>query len=124
MGSILVLLWLRHYLRTRRLRYTLLHPSALLATLAFAITIGIYAAERLAAEHPPAVVLARQTVRSGPGDHYIELSEVEPGVKLRVLGPSGAAADMPPGQPAELWRQVRYSQDGIGWIRASSLLLL
>jgi hypothetical protein len=140
-GSILVLMWMRFYLRTRRLRKTLLHPAAIIASAAFVITCGLYAAERLAESHPPAVLLERQTVRSGPGDHYLELAEIESGMKLRILGPiadstttavstlgssetmSGANAPAAP-KPGEPWRQVRYSQDGIGWVRASSLLLL
>jgi tetratricopeptide (TPR) repeat protein len=131
-GSILALLWLRSYVRTRRLRKTLLHPAALIAAVGFSITCGLYVIERMAASRPPAVCLERETVRSGPGDHFLELAQVDAGMKLRVMGepvsgeanPTGAAGTgLMQGATAQ-WRQVRFSQDGIGWVRDSSLLLL
>ncbi|OFZ53081.1 MAG: hypothetical protein A2428_02550 [Bdellovibrionales bacterium RIFOXYC1_FULL_54_43] len=151
---ILALIWLRSYLKIRELRKTLLQPAALFGLLGVAITGSLYGAQRLAEIHPPSVCLEGESIRSGPGSHFIELAQVEPGMKLRLLGPSSEAAGgsdaagvapaatlaqasptavASPGASAEspkpvsqpvLWVQVRYSPDGIGWIRASSLLLL
>jgi hypothetical protein len=121
-GTIMLILWLKTYLRTRRLRKTLLTPAALCASVGFLITLGLYAVERLAEAHPPAVCIERQAVRSGPGDHFLELARLEAGTKLRVLGPTANAEA--PGTEPQAWRQIRFSQDGIGWVRVSSLLLL
>jgi len=77
--------------------------------------------------YPIAVCLEKEIVRSGPGNHFIELSQAEAGTKLRILGPQISAA---PGGSAsssnelELWHQVRYSQNGVGWVKTSGLLLL
>jgi tetratricopeptide (TPR) repeat protein len=123
LGSITLILWLQAYLRTRRLRKTLLQPAAVCTFVGFLITIGLYSVERMAEAHPPAACIERQVVRSGPGDRFLELSQLEAGSKLRVLGPI-ANAEAAPGVVPEGWRQIRFSQEGIGWIRVSSLLLL
>jgi tetratricopeptide (TPR) repeat protein len=113
LGLVVMALWLRAYLKTRNLRRTLLQPAGFIGLLGFAITSGLYFAERLANSHPPAFAIERQVVRSGPGDQFAQLGQVDAGMKLRLLGPTDGD-----------WRQVRYSQDGIGWIKLSSLLLL
>jgi hypothetical protein len=123
LGSITLILWLQAYLRTRRLRKTLLQPAAICTFVGFLITIGLYSVERMAESHPPAVAVDHQVVRSGPGDRFLELSQIEPGMKLRVLGPV-ADSEAQAGGSSEAWRQIRFSQDGIGWVRVSSLLLL
>ncbi|MBC7693370.1 MAG: hypothetical protein H7222_16515 [Methylotenera sp.] len=89
--------------------------------------IGHYAATR----HPGAWVQVADVIRSGPGSQFLELSRVEPGVKLRVSdsepreNPNPKAGEKP---GEELWMQVRFSEpketEGIGWIKVSSLLLL
>jgi hypothetical protein len=124
LGSITMILWLQAYLRTRRLRKTILQPAAVCTFIGFLITIGLYSVERMAEAHPPAVCIERQVVRSGPGDRFLELSQLEAGTKLRVLGPAATAEGAPVGANPEWWRQIRYSQEGIGWVRVSSLLLL
>lgn len=69
--------------------------------------------------HPAAFPVEHQTLRSGPGDQFLELTQVEAGTKLRLLGSA-------PGSNGDtgLWYQVRFSEDRIGWIKASSLLIL
>ena len=133
LGLILSMIWIRRYLKTRDIKRTLLHPGSLFILAGFTVTATLYAAQRFSEIHPPAVCLDRETVRSGPGEHFLELAQVEAGSKLRLLGPtaegsanSGSGAPAPAASPAtsELWRQIRYSTDGIGWVRASSLLLL
>ncbi|MGK5082228.1 SH3 domain-containing protein [Bdellovibrionota bacterium FG-1] len=113
LGLLVALLWLRTYLRTRKLKEALLQPAGFIALLGFALTGGLYLAQRYAHAHPPTYVLEQVFVRSGPGDQFVQLSQLEAGVKLRRMGPE-----------QEGWSQVRYSQDGIGWVRSSSLLLL
>lgn len=139
-GFILVLIWLRTYAKTRDFTRTILQPVGYFAVLGFAITLGLYAMGRYAEGHPPAVLTEREVVRSGPGDRYLELGRAEAGTKVRLLGPTSeeaaeapapaaspvslpVASDPTPSTP-HLWRQVRFSEDGIGWVRASSLLLL
>lgn len=120
MGIIVTLLWARAYSNTRSIRKAFLEPAGLLGLLGFALTVGIYGLQQWTAVSPPAVSLSRQTIRSGPGDHYLELGQLESGTKIRLLGPSSAAQ----GNEKEIWRQVRFSEEGIGWVRATSILPL
>lgn len=60
---------------------------------------------------PAAFTVERQQIRSGPGDHFLELSQVEAGVTLRLMGPQ-----------SEGWKQVRFSSDQIGWIKGAAIL--
>jgi tetratricopeptide (TPR) repeat protein len=119
LGLLLALIWLRSYLKTRNLRQTFLHTTSLIGAFAFLLASCVFAAEKFSLAHPPAVAIERQVVRSGPGDQFLELSQLEVGEKIRVLGEASSS-----GNGAESWRQVRFSPNGIGWVRASSLLLL
>lgn len=136
MGLILSLLWIRAYLATRSLRKTFLNSAAFIAVLSFSITLGVYGIQRWAESSPPAICLEKDSVRSGPGAQYMELARIEAGSKVRLLGSSAADALTHPepsgGAPtqlglennSEIWKQVRYSSESVGWIRASSLLTL
>jgi hypothetical protein len=163
-GFVIALFWIRSYLKSRRIRQTLMKPAGIMGIGALAITAGLYGVERVAGMNPAAVCLDRQSIRSGPGDQYVELSQCESGMKIRLLGPTAelqsaptlapvmdavaaSASPLPSGGPSptsssgsspalgtaavdptpatpQLWRQVRYSSDGIGWVHASGLLLL
>ncbi|MGK5090158.1 hypothetical protein WDW86_21625 [Bdellovibrionota bacterium FG-2] len=116
-GLCLVLLWLRGYLKTRSIRRTFLTPSGFVASLGMLITLGLYAAQRITESHPPAVCFEQTAVRSGPADSFLELSKIEAGTKVRSLGPTATTLE-------DLWRQIKYSDGGIGWVRASNILLL
>jgi tetratricopeptide (TPR) repeat protein len=120
LGLIVAGLWLRAYWRTRSLKRTLLQPSGFVGLIGFAITLSLYGAERLAEAHPPAYAIEHLVIRSGPGAQFAELGQLEAGVKLRMLGPEEIVKV---GDQQQSWKQVRYSQDGIGWIQTSSLLL-
>lgn len=120
------LFWIRSYLKTRRLRETLLKPAGWIGVSALFITLGLYGIERWANLNPVAICLEHTIVRSGPGDTYFEVIQVEAGTKLRALGPTSESL-LPaanPTTPGTIWRQIRYSADGIGWVKASNILLL
>lgn len=121
---LLVLFWIRAYRGTRRLKDALLSPAPVTGSLALAIVAIIYLVEIQANAHAPAIAVERQSVRSGPGLSYNELAQLEAGTKVRLLGesPTGTAPDGSP--TSEPWLQVRYTQDGIGWVRALSLIKL
>lgn len=127
LGVIVALFWMRAYLKSRRLRSTLLHPAALLASVTLLIVGSLYWIERTAAAHAPAISLTKQTLRSGPGSTFIDLGSIESGTKVRLLGPSAEEkppTDATPGKTPDLWLQVRFSQEGIGWLRAADLFAL
>lgn len=116
---ILILFWIRSYRKTRSLRITLLKPTGVLGILALLITASLYGIQRWSDTHPPVVLLEKQTLRSGPGENYLELARFEAGVKLRMTGESAQAED------GGNWQQVRFSEEGdVAWVRESSLLLL
>jgi hypothetical protein len=126
MGLLTAFLGIRTYRKNRTLKKLLFQPAILFGMIAFVFAISLHAARRFSEEHPPAICLVRETVRSGPGSHFLELSQVDVGVKLRLTAEQPQEATSASTEQPEqgLWRQVRYSQDGIGWVRASSLLLL
>ncbi|OFZ70322.1 MAG: hypothetical protein A3K03_03895 [Bdellovibrionales bacterium RIFOXYD1_FULL_44_7] len=114
---VLTLLWIRSYYKSRSLKRTLLQPAGLLGLLALAITASLYLIQRLNASSPPAVAVTAESIRSGPGEQFIELTRIEPGMKIRLLEKSAKSGD-------EAWQQIRYSKSSIGWIKESSLLPL
>jgi|GEM_PF-804439 len=85
----------------------------LLATTQFAGLLGT---------RPAAISLNRQTVKTGPGERFLELTQVETGTQVRLTGIS-VIEKIENGQ-STLWYQVRLSQDGIGWIREADFLFL
>ena len=122
LGLIVILLWIRAYLATRNIKQAILNPAGLLGMLGFAITVSMYAMERWSEASPPAVCLKKEIIRSGPGDQYMQLAQAEAGSKVRLL--ELTSSDVSPNSAVELWRQIRFSHDGIGWVRSASLLAL
>jgi tetratricopeptide (TPR) repeat protein len=125
LGVIVLALWIQAYWKTRDLKHAIIQPSGIIGLFCFFITLGIYGIQRWADEHPPAICLNHLVIRSGPGNHFLELSQLNAGTKVRLLGPSAPEAIQGSNSPqSEVWKQIRYSAEGIGWIPASSLLTL
>ena len=129
LGLIVVLLWIRAYVKTRNLKKMIFQPAGIIGLVGLVITICMYGIQRWAEAYPPVVCLEKQAIRSGPGAHYAELAQIDGGSKLRLLGPSAQDSalntlESTPGNSQEIWRQVRYSEDGVGWVKAAGLLTL
>ncbi len=122
LGLITTLVWIRVYYKTRDFKKTILHPTALLALAGCIASASVYGLQRLTHSSPPAICIQRESIRSGPGEHYLELVQIEEGVKVRLLGPSMKTTQ--PHSSDELWHQIRYSEEGIGWMKNSSILAL
>jgi len=123
LGAILLILavfWIRTYWKNRDLKQTLLRPAALIGALALALVGGLYWTETLASSRSPAIALSRQPIRSGPGESYVELSAVDAGTKVRLLGTASSGDS----QGSEAWLQIRFSSDGIGWVKAKDFLVI
>jgi hypothetical protein len=120
---ILALFWIRTYRKSRNLKETLMRPAAMVGAIALLLVAGLYWTETLASSRSPAIALSRQIVRSGPGDGYVELAQVDAGTKVRVLD-SAVSNESHGGAAPEKWLQVRYSQDGIGWVRTGGFLVI
>jgi hypothetical protein len=112
------LLWIRAYLKTRNIMKTLLKPSGWFGAFALSIAFAFYGVYRAGTQFPPAVILTQQTLRSGPGMNYPEITNIESGIKIRLLG-AGVAVN-----ENELWQKIRYKSEQVGWIPLSSLLPL
>lgn len=68
---------------------------------------------------PAAIPFERVVVRSGPGEKFIEMSQIDAGTKIRLRGPTAADSG------GRKWRQIRYGEDGqVGWVTESSLVPL
>lgn len=115
------------FARSRSWKRALASPVGIAAISALSATLLLQAALAWGAAQG-GMVIERTVIRSGPGPQFVELARAEPGLKLRALGPvqrPSAASGDPSANHEQLWRQVRFSADGgIGWIPASSLLLL
>ncbi len=116
----LILLWTKAYSKSRNVRRTVTEPAGVISLVGLLICAGMYVAQRLAESHPPAVALEREIIRSGPGERFSELSRLEAGIKIRLLGTR--TADSTPA--SETWVQIRYSPDAIGWVRDKVILEL
>lgn len=122
---ILMILWTRSYGLTRNLKKTFLQPAGCICAFGLVFTASLYGLERTAKNHPAAVCLEHQVVRSGPGEQYLEVGQVEVGTKLRLLGPSSSdILSSEASQTSGLWYQTRFLPGTIGWVRASKVLAL
>jgi|GEM_PF-3026774 len=66
-------------------------------------------------------VLSEETVlRSGPGESFVSLSTLAPG----VIVPVEMAREAKKGAPAERWLQIRHTQGALGWIPERTCLPL
>lgn len=108
-------LCLRIYLKTRSLRATFCSPTGVAIALILTLVVSLVGTQKYASLNPPAFALEKQTVRSGPGEQFLELSQLEPGMRIRVTGHGGSN---------DSWAQIRYTPEKFGWVPSSSLLLL
>jgi hypothetical protein len=106
-------LWARAYSRHRNWVRTVTQTSGGLSLVGLALIAALYALLQVGRANPPAILVERQAVKSGPGDQFAQMSQLEAGVKVRVTGVEDQG-----------WSQVRHEKDTFGWIRTSSLLLL
>lgn len=118
---VIALLVLKNYWKSRQLLFALTRPATILVGFALLITGTLYVAQRYSEIHPPSICVVSDTLRSGPGERFLDLGKAEAGMKLRL---TGVSSQNTVDQGVESWLQVHYSQDGVGWIKSSSLLLL
>lgn len=112
------LFWIRAYLKTRNITKTFLKASGWFGAFALMISFAIYGVYKMGSMNPPAVNLIKQPLRSGPGMNYPEITTVEPGIKVRIMGPTNTVNEN------EVWQKVRYKSDQVGWVPLSGLLPL
>lgn len=115
---IVSLLWIRAYLKTRNITKTFLKPSGWFGVLALILAFAFYGIYKAGNLNPPAMVILKQPLRSGPGLNYPEILPIETGIKVRLVGSAVTVNDN------ELWQKVRYKSDQTAWIPLSSLLSL
>lgn len=115
---IVSLLWIRAYLKTRNITKTFLKPSGWFGVLALVLVFAFYGVYKAGNYNPPAVVIIKGPLRSGPGINFPEVLAIEPGVKIRMIGSPATVNEN------ELWQKVRYKTNQTAWIPLSSLLPL
>lgn len=115
---IVSLLWIRAYLKTRNLTKTFLKPSGWFGVLALVLFFAFYGVYKAGNYNPPAMIVIRDQLRSGPGLNFPEISVGEPGIKVRLIGSPARVNEN------ELWQNVRYKSNQTAWIPLSSLLPL
>ncbi len=112
------LFWIRAYLKTRNITKTFLKPSGWFGALALVIAFAFYGIYKVGSLDPPAITLLKQPLRSGPGMNYPEITTLEPGIKIRVVGATITVNEN------EVWQKVRYKTEQFGWVPLSGLLPL
>lgn len=112
-GLLTVFFWFRSYRKHRRFLRVFWEAPGLLGLSAAILTLGLYICDRRAEAYPPAIALERVTLRSGPGDGYLAMGTLEPGVRVRIEDQNPNAG----------WIQVRYGPDQVAWVTTGSLLL-
>ena len=115
---IVSLLWIRAYLKTRNITKTFLKPSGWFGVLAVVLSFAFYGVHRMGSSNPPAALLLKQPLRSGPGMNYPETIILDAGIKVRMVGSSVSLNE------TESWQKIRYDRDRMAWIPLSSLLPL
>lgn len=115
---IVSLLWIRAYLKTRNITKTFLKPSGWFGALAVVLSFAFYGVHSMGSSNPPAVLLMKQPLRSGPGMNYPEIVSLDAGVKVRMVGSSITLNE------TEGWQKIRYNAENTAWIPLSSLLPL
>ncbi len=121
------LCWSWAYRMKRHIRKSLQSPIGIAGTLVFIFTLGLLGIQNESKRVPVGVIIEKQIVRSGPGEHYMKLAEVPEGLKVRVLGATPTSYLNPKNHLTssnELWQQIRYSPQGIGWVKVSTLWVL
>ncbi|MBC7397200.1 MAG: hypothetical protein H7333_07125, partial [Bdellovibrionales bacterium] len=103
------LLWIRAYLKTRNITKTFLKPSGWFGVLALVLVFAFYGIYKAGNSNPPAVVVVKEPLRSGPGLNYPEISTIESGIKVRMLGAPATVNEN------ELWQKVRYKTNQAAW---------
>ena len=104
------------YAKTRRALPALRAPTSFLGLVFLAVAASFAFIKVWTDFSPPAISLENMIARSGPGDQYVELAKIEAGSRLRLLRTLE--------QDHEIWQQIRYSPDGVAWVKQKSLLAL
>jgi tetratricopeptide (TPR) repeat protein len=115
---IVSLLWIRAYLKTRNITKTFLKPSGWFGALAVVLSFAFYGVHHMGSSNPPAILLMKQPLRSGPGMNYPEIISLDAGIKVRMVGSSITLNE------TEGWQKIRYNAENTAWIPLSSLLPL
>lgn len=97
---------------------------ALTALAAIALT-----ADQVSDWAPAAAVLEAHAVRSGPGEHFLDLGRVTPGLKVRATSKAArrsisSKSSQGGGNVSKTWRQIRFGKEAVGWVPESILLFL
>lgn len=104
------------YFKRRTLRSLFLSPASLIGACLCICSVLVFVAKKNALASPPAFAVEQALIRSGPGNHFVELSKLDAGMKIRLTGE--ASTDSATGLE---WLQIRFSPGKVGWVTESSL---
>lgn len=114
------------YRKNRNLIHVLTLPSGLAASLSLTGVILFSTLHWIAQMDPALVLMHDAIIRSGPGPHFLELSEGFSGMKVRAIKKTTVTHSVnstsSEKNEGETWYQVRYGPKEIGWIQESALL--
>ncbi len=93
-------------------------PSGWFGVFGLVLVFALYGLYRSGNSSPPAIVLMKDFLRSGPGLSFPEIGPIESGVKVRIIGAPSSVNEN------ENWQKVRYKDGETAWLPVSSLLPL
>ena len=124
LGSLATAACLLFYLNNRNIKKVMRQPAGFLCLFLLGFNLVLFAIRMTSPKASTAICLVAQPIHSGPGNHFQTLTQMEEGSKLRLLGKTKTSNDESTARHPEVWYQIRYSPDGVGWTKAEDLLIL
>ncbi len=113
-----VMFLLLPYYRTRSLKRCMGHFPVWVSATATTLLLGAHGLSLTLDYDSYRVVAETSEVRSGPGESFMKLQELESGLRIRVVSEPSLGADQ------KSWVQVRFSEGNVGWILSDHLIQL
>lgn len=114
----------RHYQSTRQIKSVF---NSWIAIPAFVLTLGsggLLLAEVLSEGANSGMLIERATIRSGPGDQFLDLGLLEVGQKIRLSGEQKKDSSPQAKTQDRIWVQILFRPGRFGWIPQHHLLAL
>lgn len=113
----LLLVSLKSYARSRSLKEWLTQGVGPLGAFGLIGLLVFCLSPQLVGARPLGYSLERQVIRSGPGEQFVDLGQLETGAELRIQDYTQTTGNT-------VWRQIRFTSDSVGWVQEAKVLIL
>lgn len=112
------LLFVFSVIRRRRVQLALRSTMGVLAVISWLLASGVVVLFMTSRATPPLMAIQATSIRSGPGESFLELEPLMPGMKTRHTRVQQTDST------GSNWLQIRFREGRIGWIPAAAVLPL